>query len=279
MNSGVFPCIMGATDGLSCTWGCRVLFMVDIGLAKILLSPTSIVENRRQFRPKSLQFSHCFHSQLLAPIYLHIDITEHQYNNIYVGHFRLTSRSSDVDCAIFWPKLAQICFNVAGPRVLLYMWTTLGSHPDQSMPACHISARTGSNMFQQRGAMCATLYVGHFRLTSRSVDANLPYFGQNRPKYVSTMVGHVCWTTCGPALVHLPNNHCLLCHIFAKDGPYLFCDIWAKCNINYMRQFRFTSVLSVPEECLRCRIIAWSGNEVFYFVLFILRIHFDVFLF
>ena len=124
MNSGVFPCIMGATDSLSCTWVWRVLFMIDIGLAKILFLPT---------------------------------------------------------------------------------------------------------------------------------------FSQNRPKYVSTKVGHVCWTICGTALVHLQNNHCLLCHIFAKDGPYLFCDIWAKCSINYMGQFRFTSLFSGPEECLRCQIIAWTG--------------------
>ena len=32
-----------------------------------------------------------------------------------------------------------------------------------------------------------------------------------------------------------------------------------KCSIYYMGQFRFTSVLSGPEECLQCRIIASSG--------------------
>ena len=137
---------------------------------------------------------------------------------------------------------------MSGPVIFCYLDIT-----------CNILAKTCTNMFQQRWATWATSWVGHFRLTSRSVDANLPYFGQKQTKCVSTKVGHMCWTTCGPALVHLQNNHCLLCHVFAKDGPYLFCDIWAKCSINYTGQFRFTSVWSGPEECLRCPIIAWSG--------------------
>ena len=180
MNSGVFPCIMGATDGSSCSWGWRVLFMIDIGLAKILLSPTKTEGS----------------SGLKVFISLTASITSSWHLYIYI---------------LTLPNIS----------IAAYMWATLSSRPD------------------------------HLMLT-------VPYFGQNRPKYVSTKVGHVCWTTCGPALVQWQNN-CLLCHLFAKDGPYLFCDIWAKYSINYMGQFRLTSVLSGPEECLQCWIIAWSG--------------------
>lgn len=52
------------------------------------------------------------------------------------------------------------------------------------------------------------LYVGHFRLASRLVNANMPYFSHNWLKYVSTKVS---WT-------HLTIGHCLRYRWFFRAG-------------------------------------------------------------
>lgn len=106
-------------------------------------------------------------------------------------------------------------------------------------------------------------YVDLFRLTSRLVNANMPYFGQNWAKYV----GHACWTICGPALVHLPNDPCLLFQIIDKKwvkffvifGPNLAFTTWAGLGSPLFCPGQ-KNAYSVRSEVLMWAILKWPTS-------------------